>query len=438
MNLLLYFYVIATIKIIQTKSSTVFVTKTFSNALKTTVSENFVKKSIPFDLIVIDEKSRNFGFSIISDILKVENIHPVTEKFFQQINGISVNVTRSAIMFMNLPIKEFLNAIDTITATNFDYIMNFQIIFVVEKGFPQIIGPGVEIDSRHHYSYSNLFNYEIFITQNLTSRNLKMSTIERFKVSNCFNQLMLTNEFSHEKQKWNNEHFGLIETTQFNGCRIKIASPEFNDDSDMSQSYFSELLNALTSHLNYIKQEISNEFETVHVTMHFVTLHLSQSTEEVLGEIFFMESHIYPFCVDEYGIAVSTGEPYTSLEKLILPFDVSTWIVTGLFFSVGFITIIFIKHRTNILWQYVVFGPNVRSPSFNMIIAFFGQDQTILPRRSFARYLLMMFVMLCLVIRTGYQGVQFELLFKVELCYLNRLTYFILNFRTYVGSLLIP
>lgn len=38
-------------------------------------------------------------------------------------------------------------------------------------------------------------------------------------------------------------------------------------------------------------------------------------------------------------VIVPAGEPYTSIEKFFLPFDMETWIYFTLYFAIGFLTI---------------------------------------------------------------------------------------------------
>lgn len=99
----------------------------------------------------------------------------------------------------------------------------------------------------------------------------------------------------------------------------------------------------------------------------------------------------------------------TALEKLIFPFSPSSWIMISSCFLIGMLLIFTVKRKANEL-QNFVFGKGVKSPFFNLYIAFIGGNQKILPRRNFARYLLMMFLMYSLVIRTLYQGSYYQLM----------------------------
>lgn len=77
----------------------------------------------------------------------------------------------------------------------------------------------------------------------------------------------------------------------------------------------------------------------------------------------------------------------------------------------GLVVIEIIK-RTPTSIQNFVFGRNVNTPTINLFQAFFGIGQLSLPTRNFARYLLMVFMLFCLIMRTAYQAKMFEFLQK--------------------------
>lgn len=66
-------------------------------------------------------------------------------------------------------------------------------------------------------------------------------------------------------------------------------------------------------------------------------------------------------------------------------------------------TILLINYKLKNVRNFV-FGRNVKTPGMNMLAAVFGLQQIILPTRNFARFILMMFLLFCLVIRNAYQG----------------------------------
>lgn len=106
---------------------------------------------------------------------------------------------------------------------------------------------------------------------------------------------------------------------------------------------------------------------------------------------------------------IPPGREWSSLEKLIYPFAVSSWILLLCCFLIGFLVIIVIKTKSKAV-QNFVFGTNVKNPYLNMLIGVIGSTQHTLPRRNFARFLLMMFLIYSLVVRTLYQGAFFQLM----------------------------
>ncbi|KAG5668375.1 hypothetical protein PVAND_016316 [Polypedilum vanderplanki] len=118
-----------------------------------------------------------------------------------------------------------------------------------------------------------------------------------------------------------------------------------------------------------------------------------------------------PYLTSEIFFYVSPGEIYTPYEKLLLPFDFETWIFLILTFSTAFCSV-FITNFLPKSTQLVVFGKSVKTPSLNILGAFFGIGQLKEPENNFGRILLMNFIIFCLIIRTAYQGVMFEMMTK--------------------------
>lgn len=117
--------------------------------------------------------------------------------------------------------------------------------------------------------------------------------------------------------------------------------------------------------------------------------------------------HGYKFIVisnNEVALLVSIGESYERFEKLVLPFDYITWIFIILCFIIAY----------TIKLQSFVFGLHIITPELNVEAEFFGQAQTNLPGRNFARYILMLYILFCLIIRTGYQSLQYDFMLAVS------------------------
>lgn len=108
-----------------------------------------------------------------------------------------------------------------------------------------------------------------------------------------------------------------------------------------------------------------------------------------------------------FFILVTPGELYSPYEKLLLPFDKTTWILLLSTFAHAFLTI-FIINRFSIRVQNILYGRRITTPTVNVIQIFFGISQTRLPREHFSRFILMLFIGFCLIIRTCFQSKFFE------------------------------
>lgn len=111
---------------------------------------------------------------------------------------------------------------------------------------------------------------------------------------------------------------------------------------------------------------------------------------------------------DQVIFLVPPGRDLTTFEKLVDAFKLSIWILIISCFVVGFVVIFSLKRQT-LGAQNFVFGVNVRHPYFNMFAGFIGSSQKVLPSHNFARFLLMLFLMYSLVMRSVYQGSFYRL-----------------------------
>lgn len=116
-----------------------------------------------------------------------------------------------------------------------------------------------------------------------------------------------------------------------------------------------------------------------------------------------------PYINQHIAFIIPPGAELTSLEKFVKPLGYITWALLILYVTVAIIVIYCVK-KGSAQMQDFVFGSGVKDPYMNVLIAMFGSSQTIVPRRNFARYLLMLFLMYCLVMRTLYTGSLYRFL----------------------------
>ncbi|XP_070496105.1 glutamate receptor ionotropic, NMDA 1-like [Chironomus tepperi] len=109
-------------------------------------------------------------------------------------------------------------------------------------------------------------------------------------------------------------------------------------------------------------------------------------------------------------ILVLSLEPKLNVfKKLLCPFQSAVWILVAITVCFGIFVILAINYRFKSL-KNTFYGTRVNHPIINLILAIIGQPQTILPRKNFARFILMMTLILFLVIRSIYQGYLYKFL----------------------------
>jgi hypothetical protein len=116
-----------------------------------------------------------------------------------------------------------------------------------------------------------------------------------------------------------------------------------------------------------------------------------------------------PIVIDHVTFMITKGEQYTPFEKLLLPFDLETWIYVIVAFIGGYSSV-FIIQRFSKAVQNLFFGEKNNEPSLALTRTFFGDGLTQEPVKNFPRILFMTFTIYCLIMRTAYQGKMFDFL----------------------------
>lgn len=102
-------------------------------------------------------------------------------------------------------------------------------------------------------------------------------------------------------------------------------------------------------------------------------------------------------------LIVPKGEKFTVFEKFFMPFQSIVWFLLFLTITTGIVVILIINSKLRHLKSFI-FGNGIKHPLTNMLIIIVGSQQHAVPKRNFARFLLTMFIILCLVLRSIYQG----------------------------------
>lgn len=110
---------------------------------------------------------------------------------------------------------------------------------------------------------------------------------------------------------------------------------------------------------------------------------------------------------DDIIFVIPVRAELSSVEKLIYPLDRETWILLIICFAIGFFVILIVSFQSDAVQDFV-FGENERHPFLNMVNTFLGGNQTRMPTRNFARFILLIFLAFSMIIRTAYQGAMYQ------------------------------
>jgi hypothetical protein len=209
------------------------------------------------------------------------------------------------------------------------------------------------------------------------------------------NQFVTINKFTRINMTWTDSAFYPKKYRNFHNCKLT----------------FGTHLTTGTS-LNLIMIETLGELFKFQIERDLLTdvvqaryFDLLDIFMEFNGDIDFIVS--VPYVFGDVKFLIPPGEPYTQLEKMFLMFDFEVWIAIIVTFVVSIVTIQVIN-LTTMRIQHFVYGRFIATPTLNLISIFLNGGQFKIPGRNFSRFLLMLFIVWSLIIRTCYQSELFK------------------------------
>lgn len=254
---------------------------------------------------------------------------------------------------------------------------------------------------------SSLLHYQSFLIEQkdfLTFNNVVFYTDRACNKS----QLIEVNRFYKKSRKWVYDKKIPDEFKDFHGCRLNIGmkhqapAAAYDLHSDMATlanvwGYNTIIIQNIAERLNF---KISyNPFfwqsqTYLNQSMPIDYLMFSEPIQYIgYGKSFISETYF----TTSSTVMVPPGIPYSSFEKLFLPFEVEVWMllvfVVGVASGVIFVLQFLPKHA-----QKFVAG-DANSLEMNLIAHSLGGCQKKVPRYNFARFILINFVLFSIVMR---------------------------------------
>lgn len=259
--------------------------------------------------------------------------------------------------------------------------------------------------------------------------SVKLITFIPFKPTRCNDvSSMVINEFLIDAGLWKYNTFFPNKFHNLFNCTITIATfenaPGVMQDPDDDNIYGLDidLMNNIAALMNF---SLSLEFHAELDGRGYVLDNGSRTgaTKKVIDGNADMTVGLYaftptrakfmsnskPYLEMPFVVMIPRGALMPPLVKLFHPFELHTWYSLLAVHLFGIVVIVIIKYQS-LSVQNMVFGRNNKNPLFNMVIVVLGGSHSNLPKHNFARFLLMSFMLFCLVQRSLYQGSLYEIL----------------------------
>lgn len=262
------------------------------------------------------------------------------------------------------------------------------------------------------------------------SSEVLIKTFEPFNDVNCHDTTpLLINRFRNGKFTNDSENIFPLKMRNLHNCPIRVSV------SNSSQPAVIATLNSNGSYqlqgsdikiLNAVSKSLNFSINYTHIGYEMIafengtTLNVLNSISLDIADMSISDWWLkadrmskygfsIPYTTDKFVFVVPGGSNLTAIDKLVRPFDPLVWMLVVAVFFIGFLVIYTVNCNSKHIQDFV-FGINIKHPYLNLLIAFVGGTQRKLPSRNFARFLLMMFLMYSLVIRTLYQGSYYKIL----------------------------
>jgi uncharacterized protein YfcZ (UPF0381/DUF406 family) len=260
---------------------------------------------------------------------------------------------------------------------------------------------------------SEIVNFQYFLTEE--NECFVLYTFVWYTQEICGRQqLFEVNRFDKNTKKWNNQNFKVDKFDNFFGCKLTFFCEysgfpeiEYNWNKDEIEGFQHDLVMEISKVLNFTFEWVLYDKSNVSTRFTPILLYLvrQMSCNPICYPPHFNpRRHLteYYHTSAEY-LAVPPGPFFNGYEKLLFPFDEPTWTLIFVTFVIAFVTIFVVNLMTNKI-RNIVIGENVSMPTLNIVAHFFGCGQIVTPRRNFARFILMVFILYCLIIRTAWQS----------------------------------
>jgi hypothetical protein len=394
-----------------------FKLEAMSNVINDLIEELFIKHKIHFDIMIYGNTSHR-SLDLLNTLLK-KNERKYAEQIEIQPKLGDHKIYKSALIFVEN--EKILNQLTMKSRLESLYPHRIRFLMYCESlDTTDILALPTLNDGK------GLISMFQFFLANSTS-SVDLYTFEWYTKEKCnAKQLIKLNSFSKKSQKWNKNLSIDEKFKNFHGCMLTVRLGEnymMTNIDRTSLEPFGPIVDLFKAMAHVGNFTYNYQMIRIHITQNYekVIENIPRNGMVVKHDAFFQMAvfmfsavaeqlhFITLFKEEKVSCLLTPGEPYDSYEKLLFPFDFWTWMCLLVVFGCTFGSIIVINLLPR-CFQNLFYGEHVMTPALNVGAIFFGISQTQLPFKNFPRIILVTFVLFCLVMRTAYQGVLFELI----------------------------
>ena len=237
---------------------------------------------------------------------------------------------------------------------------------------------------------------------NVNQTSIDLTTSFMFTPQSCRSiTFKVINTFDMSTMQWNrteNKNFYPRKTRHLHGCEFAIK----NEEKKLHEDFlFNKLVNTFIS-ISGGSLVISWRNADMY-SQYFYTFEPKRFPSKTKLS--------FPILYDNWVFLVPPEEEFSQVEKILLPFEYEIWIAIVSTLLLALVVAELINQTSNKVRNFV-FG--VKSPAIVLVSIFLAGRQSKTPKRNFARFCLLLFIIWSLIIRTYYQSMLYKN-FKFEI-----------------------
>lgn len=235
---------------------------------------------------------------------------------------------------------------------------------------------------------------------NESEKSIDLATSFMFTEKKCReNQVSVINRFNKEAMSWESGNFYPNKYKNLYLCEVSLVRAE--DKRTTSFTIFNHLLMMINFTGNVVYPSNGAELNQMLNSQRFdfYEMMLPTQNDPRLHNILLNTEVVF--------FVIPFGQPLTTLERFLSPFDSTTWLLILTTIAATFIAIQVSGFFSQQL-QRMIFGNKIGSPSMNFLNIFLCGGQTKTPSGINARFIFLTVLVWSLIIRTCFQSLMYR------------------------------